>query len=32
MLDSPFTSDYDDMDNGVYKSKLLEHTIKHLMK
>ena len=32
MLESPSTSDYDDMDNNVYKSTVLEPTIKHLIK
>ena len=31
MLKSPSTSDYDDTDNGVYKSTFLELMIKHLM-
>ena len=32
MLDSPSTFNYDDMDNGVSKSTVLEPTTKHLMK
>ena len=32
ILDSPSTYHYDDMDNGIYKSIVLEYTIKHLMK
>ena len=32
MLESPSTSDYDEMDNGVYKSTVLLPTIKHLIK
>ena len=32
MLGSPYTSDYDYMDSGVYKSTLLEPTITHLIK
>ena len=32
MLESPSTSDYDEMDNVVSKSTVLEPTIKHLMK
>ena len=32
MLESPYTYYYDDVDNGVSKSILLEPTIKHLMK
>ena len=32
MLESPYTSDYDEMDNGVSKSTLLEPKIKHLTK
>ena len=32
VLESPYTSDKDDMDNGVYKSTVLEPTIKHLSK
>ena len=32
MLESPSTSDYNDMDNDVSKSKVLEPMIKHLMK
>ena len=32
ILESPPTSDYDDMDNSVYKSTVLEPTIKHLIK
>ena len=32
MLESPSTSDYDEMDNGISKSKNLEPKIKLLMK
>ena len=32
MLESPSTSGYDEMDNGVSKSTVLEPTIKHSMK
>ena len=32
MLESPSTYDYNEMENGVSKSKVLEPTIKHLMK
>ena len=32
MLESTSTSDYEEMDNDVSKSKVLEPTIKHLMK
>ena len=32
VLQSPYTSGDDDMENGVYKSTLLEPTIRHLMK
>ena len=32
MLQYPSTSDYDDMENGVSKSTLLQPTINHLMK
>ena len=32
MLEAPSTSDYDEMDNVVTKSTILEPTIKHLMK
>ena len=32
MLESLLNSDDDDMDNGVSKSTILEHTIKNLMK
>ena len=32
MLESPYTSDYDDMDNGISKLTVLEPTIKHLTK
>ena len=32
MLESPSTSNDDDMENDVYKSTPLEPTIKHLMK
>ena len=32
ILESPYTSDYDDMKNDVSKSTLLEPTIRHLKK
>ena len=32
ILESPSTSDYDEMENGVSKSTMLEPTIKHLTK
>ena len=32
VLDYKPTSDYDEMDNCVYKSTVLEYTMKHLMK
>ena len=32
MLESPSTSDYGEMDNGVSKSNFLEPTIKHFIK
>ena len=32
ILKCPSTSDYDEMENGVYKSKVINPTIKHLMK
>ena len=32
MFESPFTSDYDDMENGVSKSTVLEPIIINLMK
>ena len=32
MLESPSTSDYDETENGVSKSTVLQPTIKHLMK
>ena len=32
MLESTSTSDYEEMDNDVSKSKVLEPTIKHLIK
>ena len=32
MLESTSTSDYDDTENGVSKSTVLQPTIKHLMK
>ena len=32
ILESPSTSDYDDMENGVSKSTVLEPTIKHVVK